>query len=114
MRKKLIEKLNWQVYVHYNNKVETANVFTLSGNFIYFFNKAIKAYDKTKDIDAFVKDVEGALRYAYWAKCEYEIIIAGLFDKEGVKVDIYEQVKLNWDRFVDYLLTTLEIKKGEN
>ena len=113
MRKKLIDKLDWRVYVHNINRKEitTANVFTLSGNFMYFFNKAIKQYDKTKNVEQFVKDVDGALQYAYWGKCECEVMISGLFNKDDeIKIDIYGQVKLNWTAFVDYMLKTLELK----
>lgn len=113
MKKKLIESLNWQVYVVNSKQIMTANVFTLSGNFVYFFDKAIKEYGKTKDTEQFVKDVERALKYVYWGKSEYEVLVAGLFGEEERKVDIYEQVALNWDRFVDYMLRTLKIQKGE-
>ena len=31
-------------------------------------------------------------------------MISGLFEKEAkTKIDIYSQLKLNWDRFIDYL-----------
>ena len=113
MRKKLIDKLDWRVYVHNINRKEitTANVFTLSNNFVYYFKKAIKQYDKTKNVEQFVKDVDGVLQYAYWGKCECEVMISGLFNKDDeIKIDIYGQVKLNWTAFVDYMLKTLELK----
>ena len=40
-------------------------------------------------------------RYCFWAKCEYEMIVTGWpQQKNEKKVDIYEQLRLNWDRFV--------------
>lgn len=40
-------------------------------------------------------------RYCFWAKCEYEMIVTGWpQQKNERKVDIYGQLRLNWDRFV--------------
>lgn len=41
--------------------------------------------------------------YYFWSKCEYEIILspwAGQAD--DIKIDIYNQIMMNFDRFVDY------------
>lgn len=44
--------------------------------------------------------------YWFWSKCEYEIVISpwvGRNKEEAeVKIDIHDQVMLNFDRFVDY------------
>lgn len=43
--------------------------------------------------------------YYFWSKCEWEIIISGWpprDDFNDAKIDVYDQVKLNWDKFVDY------------
>lgn len=89
-------------------------------------NKIIKwAYEYKQKI--FAEELEWAIQYRYWAKCEYEVLIVGwppaitieelekLYnEKEGhyrvcpeletaKKVDIYSQVMLNWDIFVDYV-----------
>lgn len=44
--------------------------------------------------------------YWFWSKCEYEIVISpwvGRNKEEAeVKIDIYDQVMLNFNRFVDY------------
>lgn len=43
---------------------------------------------------------------ALWCKCEHEVVVGpwiGDFEKEGVKVDIYEQIRMNWDLFVEYV-----------
>lgn len=44
--------------------------------------------------------------YYFWSKCEWEIILSDFppsdrFKKK--KVDVYEQVMLNWDKFINYL-----------
>ena len=55
--------------------------------------------------------VRSSLKYHYWAKCEWEIIITSLFDTKKTntdrKVDVFEQINLNWDRFTDYVWSTL-------
>lgn len=113
MKKELIEKLNWQVWFCSNDRIQSRNVFNLSGNFIHSFETAVGNYDKAKDVDKFVEDVRNALLSAYWGKFEYEIILRQPFGKEYHKIDIYEQVAINWDKFIDYFLMTLQIKKGE-
>lgn len=41
--------------------------------------------------------------YHFWSRCEYEVIIREWCGREAErKVDIYEQLMLNWDRFIDY------------
>ena len=44
--------------------------------------------------------------YYFWSKCEYEIIVTcnpewDRFKKE--KIDVYDQLQLNWNKFVDYI-----------
>ena len=44
--------------------------------------------------------------YYFWSKCEWEIILSDwppsdTFCKE--KIDVFDQVMLNWDIFVDYI-----------
>ena len=50
--------------------------------------------------------VRNSLRYYYWSKCEWEIVLSDwppseTFKKE--KVDVYSQVVLNWDIFSEYI-----------
>ena len=44
--------------------------------------------------------------YYYWSKCEWEIILSAWpsrkdFNEE--KIDVFDQINLNWDRFADYV-----------
>lgn len=112
MRNKVVDTLEWNVFVEINDKIETRNIFNLSIRFIEYFEKALKYYKKHKSFDVFIEDVNIALMYAYWAKSEYEVVIDHWIGKsEGIKVDIYEQVKINWNRFVEYLESKLALKK---
>ena len=44
--------------------------------------------------------------YWFWSKSEWEIIIdhwCGKKDAKSANVDVYDQVKLNWSRFCEYV-----------
>lgn len=46
-------------------------------------------------------------QWQFWGRCEYEHIISSWppYDKdEGCKIDVFEQLTMNWDRFVDYIM----------
>lgn len=111
MRKKLIDNLNWTVWADDNGKIQQKNIFKYSGKFREGFMEAVKSYDKTKDTAMFIEEVRFALMSAYWAKCEYEVLIKPLFRGAEVKVDIYDQVMMNWDKFIDYVLRSLKTKE---
>ena len=41
--------------------------------------------------------------YYMWSKCEYEIILSPLTGRaDDIKIDVYDQIMMNFDRFVDY------------
>lgn len=54
----------------------------------------------------FKEKLRKELMYWFWSKCEYEIVISpwvGRNKEEAeVKIDIHDQVMLNFNRFVDY------------
>ena len=54
------------------------------------------------------------IMYYFWSKAEYEIMISTIFSKGPApkKVDVYDQIMLNWDIFEDYIWNhKSEIKK---
>ena len=79
-------------------------------------NKELKALPEEKKKEAFAKELKTLLMYYYWSKCEWEIIISHWPPSErtkDTKVDVYEQVVLNWDHFLDYAWEhRKELKKG--
>lgn len=96
--------MEWYAYYHDSNarKIRPCNVFD-HGDFRRDVEKLLKKKDI--DRDAFSKELRSTMMYYFWSKCEYEVLII----KEWVgpsaetKVDIFGQVALNWERFVDYL-----------
>ena len=97
--------LEWNVYVSNFNrkKIEVHNVFEHT-RFLEDCKAAARKYSKDKA--AFAEAVRKDLMYYYWSKCEWEVIIdhwPPRSDVDCIKVDVYDQVVLNWDRFIDYV-----------
>ena len=124
--------LVWNVYeMHWSDELKIYNVFT-HGSFREDVLKLLKA-PLTKE--EFAEKLRREAQYRYWAKCEWELIIAGgepkvdhrelnrlldecYFDRpkdappmrcthvnlyNDDKIDVYDQLCLNWDAFVDYV-----------
>lgn len=99
-----INDMEWNVYFHdYNkNKIVTYNIFK-HRKFNEEVQKLIKGnYSKGE----FIERLKRELMYFFWLKCEYKIFISPCVgrnkEEAEVKIDIYNQVMLNFDRFVDY------------
>lgn len=94
--------LEWNVWrYNYNtNKIEPFNVFRH-----YSFNKAVtNIFSKRLHKNEFEEAIDKEAMYYFWCKAEYEVMVSELFDKKTrAKIDIYSQLKLNWDKFIDYL-----------
>ena len=110
-----MRKLEWNVYItDFNSKeVIKYNVFSH-----YYFNKdcgkAWSEYCKNnnKFIGAalakakFAEDVKKYLAYYFWSKYEWEIVITCFPEHDKFtdkKVDVYEQIMLNWEQFINYM-----------
>ena len=98
--------LEWNVYWYNFNgsiqdrKVEIFNVFDHGT----FYKEVLNLFIETNDKRTFSKKLDSLVFYYFWSKSEYEVRISGLFDDSGErKIDIYSQLKLNWDKFIDYL-----------
>lgn len=93
--------IEWYVYYYDVNrkKINTYNIFEHS-SFKKEFSVLLKC-DLTKEV--FADQLKHILQYYFWGKCEWEIV---LNHDNGTnsdrKIDVYEQVMLNWDKFVDY------------
>lgn len=98
-----IKSLHWKVLSHDFNKDEIIDydIFSHAG-----FVEAVKSANrKFKDNESFLDEIDNALRYYFWAKAEHEILVSGLFGKNQAKIDVYGQVKMNWEAFGKYLLS---------
>lgn len=97
--------LEWNVikYDINNKKLVKFNIFNHYG----FYEDVKKLLKQYKNKNEFAEELKKDLMYYFWCKAEYEILISGLFSKdpnETEKIDIYDQITLNYDRFVNYIL----------
>lgn len=97
--------LQWWVYYGDFNSgdIERYNVFA-HGGFWDELTKGAKMY--RNDQKGFAAMVYSTLQYYFWSKCEYEVVISHFPSAEwhkDRKVDIFEQVLMNWDRFIEYV-----------
>lgn len=96
--------LEWNVYYYNCNgrKIESFNIFD-HGSFREDMKKAAK---KIKNKEDFEKQLKSNLMYYMWSKSEWEIILApwvgGDRDRDAIKIDVYDQIMLNWNIFVEY------------
>lgn len=83
---------------------------------LYNLKKKVKKTDMSRK--DFNKELEGILRYSFWSKCEYELLLFPwpMTDKDdGHKIDVFEQVYINFERFADYVWNNLSsVKKVED
>lgn len=127
--KNKIKKLNWNVfYLDFNaKKIVQFNVFNH-----YSFSLSLEEYTKNHKkelkkenltekerkelIEKYKKEIHNDLMYYFWSKYEWEIGITEPFEDHIVKqdreypwekVDVYDQVNMNFDIFFDYIYKNL-------
>lgn len=95
--------LEWNVFYYDINskKIRVANILDHNG----LCKDIEKALHKCKNRDDFAENVRLSLMYYFWSRSEWETVIHPWIgdDNAAIKVDIYWQVRMNWDRFIDYL-----------
>lgn len=94
----------WNVYYYNLNrrKIEKFDIFQ-HGRF-----KADVEHNlaECSDKETFSERLDRDLSYYFRSKYEYELFLSSWSHENNgqeMKVDIYKQVKLNWDVFVDYV-----------
>lgn len=96
--------MEWYVYYYDCNakKICKYNVFD-HGSFMKELKELLQC-DLTKEV--FADRLRHILLYYYWSKCEWETVLVKPWvgdDNVAEKIDVYDQVMLNWDKFVDYV-----------
>ena len=97
--------LTWNVVIEdvTAKQIKAYNVFN-HGGFMDDLKKAAKKF--AKDREAFEAEVRKSLKYWYWAKCEWEVIVSTWppSDKGPArKIDVSDQIMANWPVFIDYV-----------
>jgi hypothetical protein len=56
--------------------------------------------------------LERLCMYYFWSKCEYEVIVSSWPPREGseIKIDIYDQLKANWNIFRELVFKELKLR----
>lgn len=95
----------WYVYREDFNtsKITKYNVF----NNYNFINGCRKTFKKYKDPLEIEKEIHSWAKYCFWCKCEYEIVLSGIISHknyEEKKIDVYDQLMMNWNCFYRYVL----------
>jgi hypothetical protein len=74
-------------------------------------------FQRCKNMDDLIKytvekQLDRLCTYYFWAKCEYEVIVSAWPPKDGSerKIDIYTQLKENWDIFKELVFRELKLK----
>ena len=107
-----MNRLVWNVYrENFNHKkIEVCNVFNCS---VRFNDDLIRIYkEHSNNKEKFLDEVKSSLMYSYWSKCEYEIILSSWpprKDFKEEKIDIYNQIMINWDIFSEYIWNNKEL-----
>lgn len=95
--------MEWNViYYNFNRKkIMAYNIFS-HGGFEEDVRSILNKRLERKDFDEALKR---SLRYYFWAKCEWEIVISPWVGDENaaVKKDVFWQVMNNWPVFSDYV-----------
>ena len=96
--------LKWYVYLeNFNSRsIVTYNVF----KHFNFYQDVKEAIRQIEDKQNFSEKIKRIAKYYFWSKCEYEILITSWIATNNFKdkkIDVYDQLELNWDRFIDYI-----------
>lgn len=63
-------------------------------------------HERSADKDIFSMKLKSEMMYYFWSKFEWELTLSsygGLTDgSESMRIDAWDQINLNWERFVDY------------
>ena len=103
--------LKWYAYYESWNdrEIKPFNIFD-HGGVMEDLRKAAKKVHIREDIPeekkAFLEHLRRSIMYYYWSKCEWEIVLTPWIatDKvQDIKIDVYDQIMLNWDIFSEYV-----------
>lgn len=93
--------LEWNVYSYDFNhkKIVAVNIFDRLGSV-----DDLKRILKQPTKEEFAEEVRSLLMYRFWSRCEYEVVITEFSSHPSaeLKTDYYQQIEMNWYRFIDY------------
>lgn len=93
--------MEWNVFHSDFNTGKIVSYNVLKGREEFIKELKVKFASK----EEFSRALRSEMMYYYWSKAEWEVLISpwcGRKDADMIKVDVFWQIDLNWDRFVDY------------
>lgn len=95
-------QLSWVVYRYDCNSKKIVHYDVLNGRDEFLRKIASRA----SSFEEFENELKGEMMRRYWSKFEHEITVScypiDFNPDSSVKIDIYEQLKLNWKQFAEY------------
>ena len=98
MKNKSVADFKWNVWIwNFNNdSLEQYDVVPMLLREL----KSLRKEDFPMDKRSMDRELKTWAQYYFWSRCEYEMIVQGLPKKDNEeKVDVYDQLMLNWDTF---------------
>ena len=103
--------LEWNVLQYDFNlgRIVRYNVLEYSEWLISSIKRAIKKKEVV-DYNSLKEFISRKLKARYWSRAEYEIMVSGLITKkEPQKIDVWYQIEMNIDSFVEYINDKLKL-----
>ena len=99
-----MKELIYNVYIEdvNHNCFEIYNIF----DHYHFVKDTQMNIKKNKENqNEFNEQLKSDIMYYFWSKSEWEIVVSSHFSKgaKEKKVDVYDQLMLNWEIFSDYI-----------
>jgi CRISPR/Cas system CSM-associated protein Csm4 (group 5 of RAMP superfamily) len=105
---KKTKKLEWFAFrVDFNSK-KPVRFNVLNDELIDSLKKKVKKTEKI-DYNKFKELLSGELKYYYWSRTEYEVLVSAIHCDEETKLDVYYQLEPNLDRMCEYLIRELKL-----
>ena len=98
-------ELVWNVYREDFNArdIVVYNVFD-HYTFMEQCKRAYRKYRKPEQVAELEKEIKSWAMYFFFSKAEHEIVLEGwVHSTVEKKIDIYQQLMLNWDQFFKYI-----------
>ena len=100
--------LEWYCLYYDSNKKRIRKYNILNEELADIIGESISKH-KINNLKQLKEYISKWLKYYYWSKTEWEVMIYGIFSDEAEKIDVYTQAELNIDRIVEYVNDKLEL-----
>lgn len=111
IKKQLINASNYSKY--HDGDVIIANIKKVLDKHGVKYDKLTKLFKQRayRDIafEAYEQILDRECMYYYWSKCEWEVIVSAWppLDGSDKKIDVYLQLKANWEQFKNIVIDDL-------